>query len=214
MTVFPQMMMPGGAAGFVPLIQRVSFATADADTLTMPTHQSGDMIVMAGFSDGTQTTVGTGSGNTSISSSLNTNTSDLGMRVCYRVAASSSETFSAMSDADVVVAVVLRSADGTIGFDNGATGFGATSTDTDAKWAALTYSSGVRVLNVLGARNAPLTSPSAHLRSGSTLLVAANTSACLAIGIGNLSGNLNSENAGSETVGSHVTRSQAITITP
>lgn len=109
MTVFPQMMMPGGAAAATaPPIQFVgSGASTGATTITIPTHQTGDIIVIAAFREEAETIPSLGSGFTSLGT---TSTAGLTMssRVGYKVAASASETSGTWTNANALAVAVYR----------------------------------------------------------------------------------------------------------
>lgn len=108
MTVFPQMMMPGGVAGGAPPIQFVgSGASTGATTITIPTHQTGDIIVIAAFRETAETVPDLPAGYTSLAT---TSTAGLTMssRVGYKVATSASETSGTWTNANALGVAVYR----------------------------------------------------------------------------------------------------------
>lgn len=54
MTVFPQMMMPGAAAGRT-RIEFIGAASAQAATVTIPSHRNGDLLFFVAFNEGSTT---------------------------------------------------------------------------------------------------------------------------------------------------------------
>lgn len=92
-------------------ITRVGSAIGNGQTVTIPTHAAGDLIVIFAYRDGTNTLPGLPAGWTAITSGGgNTNS----MRVGYQIAASSGTTSGTWTSATSVIAVVYR-ATGTIG---------------------------------------------------------------------------------------------------
>ena len=108
-------------------ISRIGSAVGNGQTVTIPTHAAGDLIVIFAYRDGSNTRPGLASGYTAIiDGGGNTNS----MRVGYVVATDSSTTSGTWTSATSVIAVVYRA--------TGAIGVGV-SAQTGAASTTVTY---------------------------------------------------------------------------
>ncbi|OKH70831.1 hypothetical protein EB72_24870 [Mycobacterium sp. SWH-M1] len=90
-------------------ISRVSGNAAAADTVAMPTHQAGDLLLLLAYRGGTTSLPGSVAGWTSLDAD---SSGQNAWRIVYKFAASSGETTGTWSNASAVMVVVYR-ADGT-----------------------------------------------------------------------------------------------------
>ena len=86
------------------MVQHVGTVYAAATSVTLPTHQAGDLIVVAAVRYGNTTVPSLPAGYTSLLTSATTH----GRRLGYKIAASSSETSGTWTNASTVVAAVYR----------------------------------------------------------------------------------------------------------
>lgn len=104
-------------------VSYVSSASAAANTVAMPSHQAGDLIVVFAYRDGNTTAPSLVSGFTSIDATgANTNSA----RLAYKIAASGSESTGTWTNATGIVVHVYRGA----GIGNLAVGGGSATTVT------------------------------------------------------------------------------------
>lgn len=93
-------------------IEYISSAATEGTTISMPTHQTGDLLVMVAGRDDSTTAPSVPGGWSQPSSPTNTGTSTA-MTVAYKFAASSSETSGTWTNAGALAAHVLRGANTT-----------------------------------------------------------------------------------------------------
>ena len=86
-------------------ISYISAATNAGDTVTLPSHQAGDTIIIWAFNDGVATAPTLPSGWINV---IPLTGSSTGARVGYKVAQTSSETSGTWTNADGIIAVVYR----------------------------------------------------------------------------------------------------------
>lgn len=106
-------------------VSYISSATAEATTLTMPSHQAGDMLIMFAFQDGSTTIPTLPAGWTSIQTRAGTSCA---ARLGYKIAASSSETSGTWTTATVLVCHTYRGTDTAPGTSTSFAGVSATLT--------------------------------------------------------------------------------------
>jgi hypothetical protein len=133
-----------------PDIQFISGAAAAANTVAMPTHQTGDWIMVFTFRDGSMTQPTIPAGWTA--DSQNTGTS-LSYQVGHKVAASSSETTGTWTNATGIVVLVYRNV---LGFVYGTlqTGSGSTITYPVTNGYAIATSAKSAIVRFAGHRTA------------------------------------------------------------
>src|SRR5262249_39705055 len=96
-------------------ITRIGEASALADNVTLPAHQTGDLIVIFSYQDGVASAPSLPSGYSNIFN-VGAGGTAQGVRVGYKVAASNSETSGSWTNATIVIAHVLRGTDTSVVF--------------------------------------------------------------------------------------------------
>lgn len=112
-------------------ITRIGSAAGAGNTLTMPAHQAGDLLLMFAYRDGSTTPPVLRDGWTNV---LNGGTATNSCRIAYKIAESSSEIADSWGTASSLICVVYR-ADGTIGVGASAR---SSSASTTISYPALT----------------------------------------------------------------------------
>ncbi len=121
-------------------ITYIGSATAAATTVTLPTHQAGDLILIFAFRDSSSTAPSLPSGYTSKATASSDDFDGAAMRLGYKIAASGSETSGTWTNATQLVCHVYRGVDQTtpLGASGGTTR--QTQGTTTASYPTLTLS--------------------------------------------------------------------------
>lgn len=97
----------------MPIARRPSIATGTGTSIALPTHETGDLIVIVALRFGNTNPPGLASGYTNLHSPIGPTGSASSVRVGWKVAASAADTSGTWSSATDLIAIIYRDVDAT-----------------------------------------------------------------------------------------------------